>query len=56
MYHYDKHDGRVKVVETKDNVEIYLDGKLTISLDYGITNDELNKEIEEMIRLDKLGY
>ena len=56
MYHYDNHDGRVKVIETKDCVEIYLDGDLTISLDHGTTNEELNKEIAEMMRLDKLGY
>lgn len=49
MYHYNDFDGRIKVVECQDSLEIYLDDEIYTILDNNITNKELDDAIAEII-------
>ena len=49
MFHYNDFDGKIKVVEKQDSLEIYFDGELYTVLDNTITNAELDEAIAEII-------
>ncbi len=49
MYHYNDFDGRIKVVECQDSLEIYLDNELYTIVDNNIKNSELDEVIDGII-------